>query len=252
MGDDMIRNVQKKTEYDNNRLKRLLILLIILLIGIIIFYFAFRITKINVVGCEYYTQEQIKNNLIVNEFDKNSLFLFLKHKYFDKTEIPFVQKIDIELINGNSVDINVYEKTMIGCIEYMGQILYFDKDGVIVESSKRKIDYVPYIVGLKYDKLVLHEKIETPQDKLLVTILNLTQLIRQYELPIDKISFSPNNEVTLISMDIRILLGKHDLYDEQMANLKNILSKSKGLKGILDMSGFTEEYNTFVFKPDKK
>lgn len=252
MGDEMIRNIQKKSKYQTNSFKKFLIVIMILLIGMLIFYFGFRITKINIIGCDYYTEDQIKDKLIVDEFDKNSLFLFLKHKYFDKTEIPFIQKIDIDLVNRNTVDINVYEKTMIGCIEYMGQILYFDKDGVIVESSKRKIDYVPYIVGLKYDKLVLHEKIETPQDKLLVIILNLTQLIRKYELPIDKISFSPNNEVTLISGDIRISLGKHDLYDEQMANLKNILAESKGLKGSLDMSDFTEEYNTFVFRPDKK
>ncbi|ROR30744.1 cell division protein FtsQ [Mobilisporobacter senegalensis] len=246
----MIHDVQKKSNYGKKKFKKFLILFIILLIAILILYFGFRITKVNVIGCDYYTEEQIKNKLIVNEFDKNSLFLFLKHKYFDKTEIPFIQKIDIELVNQNTVDINVYEKTMIGCIEYMGQILYFDKDGIIVESSKRKIDYVPYIVGLKYDKLVLNEKIETPNDKLLVTILNITQLIRKYQLPIDKISFSPNNEVTLISSDIRVLLGKHDLYDEQMANLKNILQKSGNLKGVLDMSNFTEENNTFVFKPD--
>lgn len=247
----MIRNTQKKSRFLNG-LKKVLILFIILLISIFLFYFGFHITKVKVTGCDYYTEEQIKNKLIVNEFDRNSLLLFLKHKYFDKAEIPFIQKIDVELVNRNTVNINVYEKTMIGCIEYMGQILYFDQDGVVVESSKRKLDYVPYIAGLKYNKLVLHQRIETPQDKLLGIILNITQLIKKHQLPIDKISFSPDNEVTLISKDMKILLGKHDIYDEAMANLKNILEKTGDLKGTLDMSDFTKENNVYVFKPEKK
>lgn len=247
----MAHKIQKKSRSFSG-LRIFFSLIIILLISMFILCFGFRITKVNVIGCDYYTEEQIKSKLILNELDENSLFLFLKHKYFDKTKLPFIQKIDIEIVNPKTVNIHVYEKTMIGCIEYMGQILYFDQDGVIVESSKRKIDYVPYIVGLKYDKLVLHQKIETPQDNLLGVILNITKLIRKYQLPIDKISFSPNNEVTLISKEMKIQLGKQEVYDEQLANLKNILEKKVDLKGTLDMSDFTKENNVYVFKPDKK
>lgn len=248
----MIRKIQKNSSRITvHKGKKIIIILMSLLILIVIFLFGFRITNVNVIGCDYYTKEQIEKKVIVDEIDNYSLLLFLKNKYFQNISIPFVQKIEIEVENRNTVTIHVYEKVMIGCIEYMGQILYFDKDGYIVESSTRKIDYVPYIVGLQYDKLVLHEKIEIQKEELFQTILNLTQLIRKYELPIEKISFNPNSEVTLIKSDIRVLLGKHKLYDEQMANLKNILPKADGLSGELDMTDFNQEDKLLIFKPDE-
>ncbi len=248
----MMRKIPKDSSYNSRKRRRWLVFILLLFIIITIIYFGFNITQINVMGCDYYTEEQIIEKVIVNKRDHNSIYLYLKNLFVKPTEIPFIQQYDIEIVNRSTIDINVYEKTMIGCIRYMGQILYFDKDGMIVESSNRKIDYVPFVVGLQYEKLVLHEKLELEQEKLLDTILNITQLIRKYELSIETITFTSNHEIILISGDIRILLGKHDVYDEQMANLANIMPKTIGLKGELDMEDFSEEDETFIFRPAKQ
>lgn len=245
----MMREIPKDSRRKVRKRRGWLVLILLLFIIITVIYFGFQITNIHVVGCDYYTEEQITEQIIVNNRDSNSLYLYLKNRFIKPIEIPFIQKYDVEIINRNTIEINVYEKTMIGCIQYMGQILYFDKDGMVVESSIRKIDYVPFVVGLQYKKLVIHEKIELEQEKLLDTILELTQLIRKYELTIDTISFNASDEITLISGDVRILLGKHDVYDEQMANLANILPKTIGLKGELDMIHFSEDDDTFIFRP---
>lgn len=248
----MIREIPISLSVQGRRQRRWLVIILLLFIIITVIYLGFNITKINVIGCDYYTEEQIIEKVIVDKLDHNSLYIYLKNRFIKPTEIPFVQKYDIEIVNRNTIDIHVYEKTMIGCIRYMGQILYFDKDGMIVESSNRKIDYVPFVIGLKYDRLVLHEKLELEQDKLLDTILNITQLIRKYELTIDTISFDMNNEIILTSGDIKILLGKHEVYDEQMANLANILPKTVGLKGELDMIDYSEDDEEFIFRPANK
>ena len=46
--------------------------------------------------------------------------------------------------------ITVYEKAVIGYIRYMGCNMYFDKDGIVVESSTETFEKVPEIIGLKF------------------------------------------------------------------------------------------------------
>lgn len=246
-----MENNWQESKHTGMKIKLFLAILVAIAALTGVFYFGFQVQTYHVVGCDFYSEQQIVDKVVKTNTDHNTLLFYLKSKYHKEEEIPFIEKMEVEIVDRNTVNIHVYEKTMIGCIDYMGQILYFDKDGVVVESSKRKIDYVPSIVGLKYDRIVLNEPLEIEQRGLLETILNLTQLIRKYQLPIEKIVFSPTKEVTLISKDVRILLGKHKTYDEHMANLKNILPKTEGLKGVLNMTDFNQDNQTFVFKPDK-
>ena len=51
-------------------------------------------------------------------------------------QIPFIQKYDVEVtIWPDKMNVAVYEKAIVGYISYMGCNMYFDKDGIVVESS---------------------------------------------------------------------------------------------------------------------
>ncbi len=39
-----------------------------------------------------------------------------------------------------SLKIRVYEKNMVGYVRYLGQDVYFDKDGIVVESSTQELE----------------------------------------------------------------------------------------------------------------
>ena len=63
---------------------------------------------------------------------------------------------------------------MIGYVEYLGTNLYFDKDGIVVESSSEILEGVPKISGLKFSEVTLYEKLPVEDDHVFQVILNLT------------------------------------------------------------------------------
>lgn len=236
---------------NNSVLRRISIrfLKIIVFVGIpaAIFMYYFQLKNITVTGSSRYTEEQITAKLLNSKADTNTIIFYLKYKYFVDVKIPFVEKMSFELVDNNSVNIKVYDKRIIGCIEFMDDYFYFDKDGIIVESTSKRIDDIPLVKGLKYHKIVLNEKLEVQKEELFDVILNLTQQIEKYGLNVDTIIFNNNYEVTLNCGDIKAMLGKRDTYDEILAKLKNIMAEIEGRKLTIDM---TTDNSYYIAKPE--
>jgi cell division protein FtsQ len=228
-------------------IKILIICLVLIIIGIILFI-SCRVDTVIIEGTSHYTEEELKQKVMTQKTDENTILLYLRYKYGKVESIPFVEDIHIKIVNKNTVKIQVYEKVITGCIEYMGNYMYFDKDGIVVESSADKLEGIPFIKGLKFNQIILYKKLKVQKKSLFQVILNLTQLVQKYELNIDTIEFDSDYEVTLYKGDIEILLGKRDTYDEQLAELKNLLPKAKGKKIILDMQDFKEGQDRVIGK----
>jgi len=232
-------------------LKKLLIFSLVIIIPVFILFVTCRLKTVTVEGSSHYSTEELQDKVITKKTDNNTILLYLSYKYGKVDSIPFVEDIDIEIINKNSIKIHVYEKVITGCIEFMSGYMYFDKDGIIVESSDVKLDEVPFVTGLSFNKIVLYEKLEVQKKALFNVILNITQLIRKYQLKIETIQFNSDLEVTLYSGDIKILLGKRDTYDEQIAELLNLLPSAEGKKIILDMISFKEGQDKIIARPQE-
>ncbi|MFU0826641.1 MAG: FtsQ-DivIB-C domain-containing protein [Lachnoclostridium sp.] len=244
---------EQKGKHENNGLlkglMKLLIFCLAILIPMFILYTTCSLKTVIVEGNSHYTNEELEKKVITKKTDRNTFLLYLRYKYGKADSIPFVQQINIEMVDRNTAKIHVYEKIVTGCIEFMGEYMYFDKDGIVVESSDEKLPGVPLITGLKFNRIILYEKLEVQKKSLFTTILNLTQLIKKFELSIDKIQFDDSLEVILYSGDNKILLGKREAYDEQLAELKNILPKAEGKKLLFDMKDFKEGQEEIIARP---
>ena len=80
-------------------------------------------------------------------------------------------------------------------------------------------------------------------------ILNITQLIRKYEMEISVIRFE-GGEVFLDYKQITVALGDPADVDEKMAELPNMLKEAEGLEGTLHMEKFTLSSGVATFRPD--
>lgn len=245
--------VMRQKPYKNRFLLRFTKFLIFCLLIVILAFILFvtcRLKNVTVVGSSHYSDQELQEKVITKSTDRNTLLLYLRYKYGKVESIPFIEDIDIEIMNKNSIKIHVYEKVITGCIEFMGGYMYFDKDGIIVESSEEKLDNVPIITGLKFSKIVLYQKLSVQKDSLFDVILNITQLINKYELDIDTIQFNSDLEVILYCQDIKVLLGKKTSYDEQIAELKNLLPSAKIKKITIDMTTYKEGQDKIIAKPE--
>ena len=161
-------------------------------------------------------------------------------------EIPFIEKYEIEYVDSHSARIIVHEKRVTGCVIVMGRYMFFDKDGIVVETSDTKLDGIPVISGLKFDEIVLFRKLNIQKQSLFDTILDITRLIQNKNIVVNEIEFSSNYEVTLYLDNVTVLLGKRTNYDEQINALKGILDSLQGRTGTVDMRNYSKE-NEDVF-----
>ena len=211
-------------------------------------YFGFRTDKITYVGNSHYSNEEMTNRIFGNDTPNTVLYTLFGNK---KKTIPFIQKYDVEIQWPRGMYITVYEKAVIGYIRYMGCNMYFDKDGIVVESSTETFEKVPEIIGLKFNSIVLDSKLEVGDDEVFRHILDLTQSFDKYNLDVSKVYFDSSDNVILYIDEVKVYLGKSDDYTDKLFELKQMETKFAGLKGSLSMQDYTTDSSSIIFKKDE-
>lgn len=235
------------------KLYQKVLILFILIAAVILFLTQyFTVKSVSVSGCSYYNENEVKDMVTGNGRNKNALFLYIKYRYLDKNQdIPFIHGIKVDMQSRNELFVTVYEKTIIACVSYMSEYLYFDKDGIVVESSEQKIDGIPLVTGVNFREMTMYEPLAVADPGIFTEILSLSQLIDHYKLAVEKISFNMKQEVTLHADGIKILLGKSEQYDVPIAKLSKLLPEvaDKKLKGTLNMVNYRDGQK-IIFKRD--
>ena len=103
------------------------------------------------------------------------------------------------------------------------------------------------MTGLSFDHVVLYEKLPVENEEVFTRILNVTQLLKKYELSADRIYFDSSENMTLYFGNVRAALGNDDNTDEKISNLKQILPSLEGKNGILDLVNYTRDSNHITF-----
>ena len=245
----MIEQKNERTQEKSFYLKGMLIILGILAIFSVGIwsYNTYRLKNITIEGLTRYTKEEFLEKLDMGFLTTVTPFFCLTDT-LDQKEIPFIETYEIDFADANSARILVHEKRVTGCVVIMGRYLFFDKDGIVVETADTQIEGVPVVTGLEFDEIMLYRQLKVQKQSLFDTILELTRLIEQNGILVHEISFDSGYEVTLYLEDFTVLLGKRTSYDEPVHALKEILSSVQGRTGVLDMRNYTKENGEVILK----
>lgn len=200
----------------------------------------FQINSISVTGNIHYTEDEVIEYVTSDGYINNSLILSVKNKIFEIEPIPFVDKFEIEYLSNNKIVIVVYEKAMAGCTEFMGEYVYFDKDGIVLETSTKRLEDIPCVYGITFTSFTLHEQMRGSDVEKFKDVLIITQLLQKYEISMENIEFTEDERLLLVAGDISVLLGEDNDMEIKIAELQNILPKLEGKKGILHMETFSK------------
>lgn len=211
-----------------------------------------QITKVEIEGNYFFSEEEIKNMVMDGELEHNAWYLYWKYNYKEAPQFPFIDKIEIELTGRGQVQIHVYEKSIVGYVEYLGSYMYFDKDGTVVESSAKEMNYVPKITGLKYDSITLYEKLPVKDKKVFRAILELTKELKKNDIMPDRIQYNDDMEATLYFGNARVMLGDDSSQNEKITRLKALVPELEGRSGVLHMEEVDEDNKNIVFKQDEQ
>ncbi len=229
-----------------------LAIMVLLLIsgGVIWFLNAFRITSVVVEGNIHYSTDQITEMVMNSDFSNNSVFLSMQYHNKSITDVPFVERIDVSVVDRQTVKITVYEKALAGYVQYLGSYMYFDKDGIVVESSNVLTPGIPEVSGLQFNHVILHEALPVENETIFQEILNITNLLNKHGLSATKIQFDSLYDVSLHFGKVRVIIGEDADMDQIIMHLTGILPHLEGKSGVLHMENFSEANKDITFEED--
>lgn len=256
----MIREQRRELQRKRKRKRNILILLILLVllvsVGVLLVTQVFTVKKVTVVGNELYTDEQIEELVLSDEYSWSTLYVYLKYRFFHTEKLPFVDTMEIGMnpAKPHEVTVEVYEKGILGYlyISSIDQNAYFDKDGFVVETSQEVIKDVPKIEGLTCDSVILYEKLPLANDTALKNLLSLTQLLQKYEIAAKSIKYDEvSGSMTVTSGHVTINVGNADNLAQKIMRLQYILPQIGDRKGTLHLENWTSETKDIIFEPAK-
>ena len=207
------RREEKQEKIRFGRKKRLTIIGVVLAVIFILLLAAYEyilnnytITTVYVDGNVHYTNEEIMEMVMGGRYGNNSLFLSLKYRDKGIEGIPFIQTMDVAIEAKDTIRITVYEKALAGYVSYLGRYVYFDKDGIVVETSEEETKGIPQVTGLTFNHVILHEPLPVENEEVFNEVLNITQQLSKYSLTVDKIYFDTDYHVTLLFGNVKISL----------------------------------------------
>lgn len=247
---DMTRFWQNIRERHMKQLGWVAAVAAVLLLTVLVLHF-FTVENVIVEGNVHYSVDEIKEMVMGDRMGNNSIYLFLKYRNRQIEDVPFIESMSVTIESPDTVRISVFEKSLAGFVEYMGQYFYFDQDGTVVESSDVKTAGIPQIIGLQFDHIVLYEPLPVEDQTIFIHILDISHLMKKYEIMVDQIYFDSDYHITLYFDDCRINLGSTDYIDEKIMKLKMILPEIRSERGVLRMENYTPNTSNITFEKEK-
>lgn len=209
----------------------------------------YTVRTVYVTGNIHYTEDEIKEIVMKGPFGNNSLYLSMRYRDKGVENIPFVDAMDVEILSPDTIEITVYEKALAGYIKYMDSYMYFNREGYVVECSDTVTQGVPQVTGLKFNYVVLGERIPVEDPEIFTSIMDLTKLLDKYELQADKIFFHSTEDVTLYFGDIKVALGNDSKeLENKVRRLPQLLAKVEGQSGTFRMENLTDDKTGITFQ----
>lgn len=246
---------------DNSSKKRHILLLVACLavifgMGIYFLLTDFSIREVEIKGNDTYTNTEILNAMKEDGYINNTLLMVVQNQLFGQTYLPFIDKVSMSYEDTHVLKVRVKEKLRAGVFKYMNKYVYFNEDGIAVESRNTLFDGVPVVTGVKFNEMKVDKKIlenKVPVKKQYFnTIVAITKKIAAYDLSISEIHFEGENDITLSSSKYTIYLGSSSYLDGKMSKISSILDtiSSNYKKGTIDMHLYTDEKPVITFKEE--
>ena len=219
----------------------------VLLIFVLVFFLGFRVTSVQVEGNSFYTDDEIKNMVTNVPLAKNSILAGFINTEKSTKDAAMIDSIKISRINRNTLLLQVEEKQIIGYIEYQGQCLNFDRQGIIQIITDEPMENVPKIEGIDVKEAVQGERLSGISRTKLNPILSVGKMPEKMENKPDRLEFNDLNQLVMYYGDIEVRLGDDENMDEKINRLVGILPELEGMSGILHLENTTEDSESVVF-----
>jgi cell division protein FtsQ len=247
-----IKEERKRKKRLKTGLITFLVILLFLAAAALVVIKGFVVKNVEVEGNVLYGDQVIADTVLNDEYSWNSLYVYFKYRFLDTEDVPFIDTMEVTLKGPRTLHITVYEKGILGYLydETLGENVYFDKDGIVVETSANVIEDTPKIEGLACEDVVLYEKLPIKKAAL-KEMLTLTQTLKRNDLVPDAIIYGMDDSPVIVYGSVWIQLGSDELLTSKVERIAKILPSLDGESGVLHMENWTEDTANIVFDRDE-
>lgn len=205
---------------------RLLIstIVLIVLVGVLVVFFMSTtiIDSLEVVGNDRMTRIDVMDK--VGIYDTSSVLDVLLNPIVIIEDDGYISRVEVEKIDLKHVIIHVYEKEIIGYVEYMGKYICIDNSGFIVDYTDNPDPKKPTIYGVDLASFSIDEPIEV-SDRIVKSIDTIYRNSISFEVPIDGIDFAfgQGSHILLQAGNIQIQIGDTTRIEEKFESIKEVL-----------------------------
>ncbi|MBR4753698.1 MAG: hypothetical protein IK054_00800 [Lachnospiraceae bacterium] len=224
----------------------------IIVVLAVVYIFVFHLNKVTYSGNSYYTESSLNEMLLSDKMSGNTLYVFFKYNFFYKPDYPYLEKVQVKMLSPSHLQIEIFEKVVIGCVDYMGTYMYFDHEGTVIDSSVMLYEGTPIITGLEFDHVVTGEKLPVEDEKVFKRILEISELLAKNNLRPNSVNFDADGNITLHFEQVRVELGTDKNIKLKISDLPEMLPSLEGKIGVLHMENYSPETDNVTFTEDKE
>lgn len=197
-----------------------------------------------------YTEDEIRDYVFDKWYEQYGPLLKLYYHFRTIEPLTYTEKITIGFEDDGQIIVKAYEKVPIGCLLVMNNYLFFDSEGMILDSETTNTEDLPVVEGIEYTSVTLGKVFETKKSSLFSVVMNLVSMLRKYDVETETIRFDEDDNVTIWCDGNRVELGVRDSYDVPINMLSGILKEIKGSeeKYRFDLSEVDEDTSKIVAK----
>jgi len=214
----------------------------VLLVGVLLL---FHVQEIKVSGNQYLTDQEVAEWVQKDKYTTNALYLWAKFKFGAPELHPNMETLEVKLMNPWTISVRVYEKKMVGFVFDRNNMVYFDREGNVLEISMEFRDGVPLIEGLTANTAKLYQSLPVADEKVFDAILEVTRMMEKYELSADRI-VCIDSELYLYFGSICVRVGAENL-ENRIIQIPPILKKLEGKKGLLHLENYQDSNSMINF-----
>lgn len=220
---------------------------LVLLIGTAALILLLPAKKISYDGTSVYSEEEL-NQLIFGTDSPRYYLARVKEIIGKHPEIPFLARYDIVFEKDRNLRVHLYQKSLAGYLRFQNYYLYFDWDGVLVETGTQRLEGTYEVQGLAVEHAVKGETLPLKDNGILHTMLTLTQFLNREKIRwkgeelilgslCDGICFLDNG-VELEMGEIAVFLGDTGNVEGKLYAMEDILPGLEGKTGILYLDSY--------------
>lgn len=226
----------------------LLFLCLSFLTGFIMFKMgAFNVRHIEVRGNKQFSDVEISEHILSDKYCRYAPYIYLKYKLFKPKVMPFVADMDVKLTGLDTVRVDVKEKPIVAYAEHMESHLFFDCDGMIVESSDRTIPGIVRVEGLNFKSYKLYERPKLDNPVILDSLNGIVRKINKYDLKPTSLEINKRGEINLKFRELTVRLGMDEALDEKLSRVASIIPMLNDKKGILKLNAYRKTGDSIVY-----